>query len=87
MSEPFAERRDERISALLAEQGETIVARAVVVLWGGDIRSWSKGATVREVERTTVVAGTGVDIWASPLADGHIEHSRRDAVAAALRRL
>jgi hypothetical protein len=73
------------ISTLLAGHGQTIVAQPLVVLWGGDIRSWSKGSTIREVERTTVVAGTSLGIWAATLEDSHPEQARRDAIAAALR--
>ena len=75
------------ISTLLAEHGQPVVAQPLVVLWGGGTRTWSKDATLREVEKTTVVAGTSLDAWTSTLVESQLELSLRDAVTAALRGL
>ena len=75
------------ISTLLAERGQPVVAQPLVVLWGGGTKTWSKDATLREVERTTVVTGTGLDSWSSTLSGSLFEPSQCDAVTAALRQL
>jgi hypothetical protein len=81
-----AKRNARDISGRLADNGIATAAQAIVVLWGGDIRNWSADASVRQVDSTTVVAGTAIRTWRYTIHSTALDPSECGAVVAALRR-
>jgi hypothetical protein len=74
------------VSRLLSDQELDIAVRSIVVLWGGEIRSWTDGTRLRDVDNTPVVAGTNLRAWRHTLGGRQLDDHERDAVIVALQR-
>jgi hypothetical protein len=72
------------VSRLLSDRELDIVAGSVVVLWGGEIRSWTDGTRLRYVDNTPVVVGTNLRAWSHTLDGLQLDDHDRDAVIVAL---
>jgi hypothetical protein len=70
----------------IADEGIATRVHPLVVVWGGRTGKWAVDSHVRTVEKVAVVAGIGLQRWASGLADVGIGQTHRDDLLAWLRK-